>query len=91
MHASLGNKLKYLTIRLRRFYDALLDGSRKDQVGYHEVLARGETERLKRAHESKERLELVLGNIPVLLEKIQRDDTGDIFAACTNCQLTLLL
>ena len=91
MDASLGNELKYLTIRLRRFYEALLDGSRKDQVGYNEVLARGETERLKRAHETKDRLELVLCNIPVLFKKVQGDDAGYIFAACTNCQLTLFL
>ena len=33
----------------------------------------------------------MLGNIPVLLEKIQGDDAGDIFAAGTNSELTLLL
>ena len=53
-------------------------------------MACGETERLKCAHESKERLILVLGNLPVLLEKIQRNDTRDILAASTNCELTLL-
>ena len=55
------------------------------------ILVRGETKRVKSAHESEKRLDLSLGDLPVLLEEEQRKNTGDAFSPSADCKFSLVL
>ena len=89
--ASLSDELNHTLIGLRWASHLLGENLLKHQEGDGEELIGGISEWLKRAHESKERLKLTLGNLPMLIEEVKGKDTRELFATCTDGEHAFVL
>jgi len=89
--ASLSDEFDHALIGLRWVSHLLGENLLKHQEGDGEELVGGVSERLKRAHEAEERLELALGNLPMLIEKEKGQDARELFATCTNSEHAFVL
>lgn len=72
---------------LRWFIFQLLEHFDVDQERNRIVLLGRVTHYIKGAHESEHWLESPLGDEPVLLEEVQRQDTSDVFTPKTHGQV----
>jgi hypothetical protein len=70
---------------------ALSQSSAVNQERNGEELLRRVTHDVQGAHETKDRLNLSLGQVPVLLEKIQWHDSCNLFVTKTLSQLGIIV
>ena len=79
---------------LSRLFSLLLQVSLNRLLEHKEwhsiILISCVSKRVKGAHETKKRLDLSLGDFPVLPEEEEGKYARDAFSPCSNCELTLL-